>query len=389
MRIAFFSFSIAPFAPNDLLYFRAAEMALEKGHDVLVSAFDWGEQNAQEYSDIASRGALLQFRRRDTRHRNFVLRQLKKVRHKISDPLKQLEFIERFAPDVIVISDSGTYHFISEPTFPEYILSKGIPSITISQYNDETYSLPNEHFDLARRFFSAASSCVFVSQRNLDKARIQLCLPLDNGVVLDNPPNLTVLEQESFPRPEEAAMAMVARLDCVVKGQSVVMEILAQEPWRARKWKLNLYGKGPDERYLRELIRYLDLQDRVFLRGHVGNIREVWAENEILLMCSAGEGKPLALTEAMVCGRPAVVTDVGGNAELIEDGITGFVAESATRSSFANAMERAWEQRRCWREMGSRAHTNIVARLTPPPERQLLSVIESSGSPRKAAVRGN
>ena len=49
------------------------------------------------------------------------------------------------------------------------------------------------------------------------------------------------------------------------------------------------------------------------------------------MMCSAAEGKPLALTEAMVCGRPAVVTDVGGNAELIEDGITGFVAESAMR----------------------------------------------------------
>ena len=358
-------------------------MALEKGHDVLVSAFDWGEQNAPEYRDIAKRGALLQFRRRDIRHKNFFLRQLKKAQHKISDPIKQLEFIERFAPDVAVISDSATYHFIGEPTFPEYILSKGIPAVTISQYNDETYSLPNDHFDLARKFFSAASSCVFVSQRNLDKARIQLCLPLDNGVVLDNPPNLTELDQERFPRTEEAAMAMVARLDCVVKGQSVVLEVLAQEQWRARKWKLNLYGKGPDERYLRELIRYLDLQDRVFLRGHVGNIREVWAENEILLMCSAGEGKPLALTEAMVCGRPAVVTDVGGNAELIEDGVTGFVAESAASGSFAKALERAWEQRRCWEEMGARAHANIRARLATPPESQLLSVIESSKSPRK------
>jgi L-malate glycosyltransferase len=382
MKIAFFSFSIAPFAPNDLLYFRAAGMALEKGHDVLVSAFDWGEQIAPEYKDIAMRGAALRFRRRDGRHQNFLLRQWRKIEHKISDPRKQLEFIERFAPDVIVISDSGTYHFLGEPTFPEYILSKGIPSVTISQYNDEIYSLRDGQFDLARRFFSSASSCVFVSQRNLDKARIQLCLPLDNGVVLDNPPNLTVLEQERFPQPEEAAMAMVARLDCVVKGQSVIMEILAREPWLSRKWKLNLYGKGPDERYLRELIRYLNLQDRVFLHGHVGNIREVWAENEILLMCSAAEGKPLALTEAMVCGRPAVVTDVGGNAELVEDGITGFVAESPTPNGFASALERAWEQRRCWKEMGSRAHKKIVSRLKTPPERQLLNIIESSDPSR-------
>jgi glycosyltransferase involved in cell wall biosynthesis len=46
-------------------------------------------------------------------------------------------------------------------------------------------------------------------------------------------------------------------------------------------------------------------------------------------MASSGEGKPLALTEAMLCGRPAVVTDVGGNAELVSDRVTGFVTQSA------------------------------------------------------------
>ena len=52
---------------------------------------------------------------------------------------------------------------------------------------------------------------------------------------------------------------------------------------------------------------------------------------------------PLALVEAMLCGRTAVVTDVGGNAEWIEDGETGFVAEAATAKSFGAALkERGW-----------------------------------------------
>jgi glycosyltransferase involved in cell wall biosynthesis len=378
MRIAFLTFSTVPFGSNDLLYFRAAEKALEKGHDVLISAYDWGAHSAPEYMDIAKRGAALQLRPRNVRQQNIFLRQLQKIRHKFSDPTTRFAFIERFAPHIVVISDAATYHFLGEPSFANYILSKKFPFLTISQYNEELSSISDDKFDLARSFFGAAFSCVFVSQRNLDMARIQLCLPLDNGVVLDNPPNLTALEQERFPRLEDATMAMVSRLECGVKGHGVILEILARPHWATRKWKLNIYGKGPDERYLRELIRHLHLEDRVFLRGHVGNVREVWAENEILLMCSTGEGKPLALTEAMVCGRPAVVTDVGGNAELIEDGITGFVSESATFKSFARSMERAWDRRRCWEEMGAHARTNIMTRLAVSPERRLLNIIESA-----------
>ena len=73
--------------------------------------------------------------------------------------------------------------------------------------------------------------------------------------------------------------------------------------------------------------------------------RGIWKENHILVLPSRYEGLPLVLVEAMWCGRPAVVTDVGGNAELCRDRQTGFVAQSATLASVAEAMERAWEAR--------------------------------------------
>ena len=54
----------------------------------------------------------------------------------------------------------------------------------------------------------------------------------------------------------------------------------------------------------------------VHFRGHVNDIRAIWEQNHLLVLPSRYEGLPLALVEAMWCGRPAVVTDVGGNAEL-------------------------------------------------------------------------
>src|SRR5262245_38039752 len=107
MRIAFFSFSEVPFGSNDLLYFRAAEKALQKGHDVLFSPFDWGSKNALEYRRVAEQGAAVRFRSRHVRNNNFFLRQIQKLRAKVSNPYKELAFIKRFNPHVIVISDAS------------------------------------------------------------------------------------------------------------------------------------------------------------------------------------------------------------------------------------------------------------------------------------------
>jgi glycosyltransferase involved in cell wall biosynthesis len=99
------------------------------------------------------------------------------------------------------------------------------------------------------------------------------------------------------------------------------------------------------------------------------------------VLCSVAEGKPLALTEAMVCGRPAVVTDVGGNAELIRDGVTGFVAASPTVPAISDALERAWTSRARWPDMGRAAAADVTARLSPAPAARLLSLVRAVGAP--------
>ena len=64
------------------------------------------------------------------------------------------------------------------------------------------------------------------------------------------------------------------------------------------------------------------------------------------------EGMPLTVVEAMLCGRPCIVTDVGGNRELVRDGINGFIAKATTVELLDEAMNRAWENRARLREMG-------------------------------------
>jgi Glycosyl transferases group 1 len=57
-------------------------------------------------------------------------------------------------------------------------------------------------------------------------------------------------------------------------------------------------------------------------------------------MPSRYEGLPIVIVEAMLCERTVVATNVAGHSEVIEDGISGFLAHAPTVASVAKALER-------------------------------------------------
>jgi glycosyltransferase involved in cell wall biosynthesis len=69
----------------------------------------------------------------------------------------------------------------------------------------------------------------------------------------------------------------------------------------------------------------------------------------------------------MHCNRPAVVTDVGDSASLIDEGVTGFVAAAPTARLFDEALEKAWAKREHWQEMGKRAGECIRSSFPADP----------------------
>lgn len=78
---------------------------------------------------------------------------------------------------------------------------------------------------------------------------------------------------------------------------------------------------------LRGLFVELGLLDSVVCEGPIGSkqIRKFYRAAQVLVVPSAYEGLPMVIMEAFQTGLPAVATDVGGNSEIIEDGINGFL----------------------------------------------------------------
>jgi glycosyltransferase involved in cell wall biosynthesis len=114
---------------------------------------------------------------------------------------------------------------------------------------------------------------------------------------------------------------------------------------------------------LERLAQKLGLSDRVVFAGFCA-VEEIWASNHVLVMPSRYEGLPLAMVEAMLCARPVVATDVAGHAEIIEDGVTGFLADAPTAGSMGAALERFWARRGEAEEIG-KAGARRIRQLVP------------------------
>jgi glycosyltransferase involved in cell wall biosynthesis len=98
---------------------------------------------------------------------------------------------------------------------------------------------------------------------------------------------------------------------------------------------------------------------------------------------------PLVLVEAMLCGRPGIVTDVGGNRELVRDGTNGFLAKAATVPFLDEALNRAWESRKRLKEIGCAAAIDVRRWVSPDPAEDFANELAALADTLAATVARN
>jgi glycosyltransferase involved in cell wall biosynthesis len=362
MRIAFVSTILGTWGGSEELWAAAARAARREGDAVAAAVWD-REAGTPQAAELARLGVRLLPRRR------YGLGRLARAAHRLFDPFRALR---RFRPDVVCISQGSTYDCVRLSAYArllEWLELDRVPHVVLSHGNLPGHAyLPEPHLrPAAARLFDSAYRVAFVAERLRRVAEIQMARSLPNAIVIRNPVALPDRSIVSWP-PEDgpARLACVGRLDAYVKGYDLLLEALQGFAADGAAWRLRLYGEGPDRGYLQGLASYLGLSDRVELAGHAPDIREVWAGSHLLVLTSRTEGVPLGLVEAMLCGRPSVVTDVGGVGEWIAEPETGFVAPSPTVPAIREALVRAFAARGRWRAIGRAAHETAAPRIGDP-----------------------
>jgi glycosyltransferase involved in cell wall biosynthesis len=88
--------------------------------------------------------------------------------------------------------------------------------------------------------------------------------------------------------------------------------------------QLDLVGDGPQLDEMKYLASNLGMNNRVNFLGFRKDISEILAQAHIFTLISNWEGFPITTLEAMRAGLPIVVSDVGGSAEAVTEGETGY-----------------------------------------------------------------
>lgn len=107
---------------------------------------------------------------------------------------------------------------------------------------------------------------------------------------------------------------------------------------RAGAVRLAMIGDGPLLPAVVEVLHSAGLEEHVWLPGRRDDVAELLRDFDVFSLSSRVEGISNTILEAMATGLPVVATRVGGNAELIEDGVTGALVPSGSPEALAEAL---------------------------------------------------
>lgn len=142
------------------------------------------------------------------------------------------------------------------------------------------------------------------------------------------------------------------------KNQAMLIRGMTLLPNQVR---LVLPGEGELLETCKALAKKLSVDDRVDFPGFVSDIGSVLAHADIAVSSSRSEGLPFNLMEAMFYGLPIVASNVKGNADLVINGITGFLFPYNDEKAFAAAVEKLLNNRDLLKKMGEAGYSKTEA----------------------------
>lgn len=357
----------------EALWYELATAALEGGHHVTALISKRSSSHGRVV-ELKHEGLQLCYRRSVPKGGGLL-----SISHKVWDRAVASWFLSRRLADEVDFRLLNVGTLVEAAVEPWFTLLCGsrAPYGVIIHNNPEIRDYPPHLLERLRRVLLGAKRVYFVSNRLWANAEEQLLERIPGARVIRNPANLSSKLIEPWPAEDGCLrMAAVGRLDAFVKGQVRLLHALSTDSWKSREWKLSIFGSGPDREKIESAVQFYGLRGKVEFGGFVEDVRaSVWKHHHLLVMPSMLEGMPLTLVEAMVCGRPALCSDVGGARELVQDGVNGFLAGSPFAEQLREGLEKVWARRAELERLGRLAHADALGFLPVNPGRVLMDEV--------------
>jgi L-malate glycosyltransferase len=163
--------------------------------------------------------------------------------------------------------------------------------------------------------------------------------------------------------PEQPLILQVARFD-PVKDHVTAIRALAEVIEEIPSAVLALAGDGQQRPHIESLVQQLEIAPNVRFLGERGDIPQLMAAADVLLLSSVNEGVSATLLEAMANRLPIVATAVGGNAELVGQGEAGLLSPRGRPAPLADNILRLLRDPLLRLRLGQQGYQRLLHRFT-------------------------
>ncbi len=147
-----------------------------------------------------------------------------------------------------------------------------------------------------------------------------------------------------------------------VKRTDDLLDTLASLRERNVDALLLLVGDGTDRERLERLAHGRGLAKSCLFAGYQEDVAQWYAMCDAVLLTSANEGTPVTIIEALAARRPVAATNVGGVADVVEDGVTGFLVRRGDTHALAERLELLARDDDLRRTMGAAGRARVLDR---------------------------
>ncbi|MDP5134044.1 MAG: glycosyltransferase family 4 protein [Paraglaciecola sp.] len=197
---------------------------------------------------------------------------------------------------------------------------------------------------------SQATKQALVDFENIPEKRIDV---IYNGI---KPPRVVPrktleLKEKLRLSSETKIIGTIARLD-PIKNHHMMLNAFAQVLITHPNITLLVVGDGEERINIEKQINSLGIKDNVIMTGYDPQPQHYLDLMDIFLLPSFSEGTSMTLLEAMALGKPCIVTDVGGNPEVIKHHNNGLVVKTNDAEALSEAIKQLISDSKTAEKMG-------------------------------------
>lgn len=176
-------------------------------------------------------------------------------------------------------------------------------------------------------------------------------------------------------------IGIVARL-APIKNHASLLKAFSKLSEDMPDLELLVVGDGELKNKLVKQTNEMNLTRRVLFLGERQDIPELLNAIDVFVLPSLSEGHNMTLLEAMATGLPVVATSVGGNLEIVEDGVTGYLIPSKQPEILGQKIAMLLKNETLRSQMGKRGRTIVLKhfdmqKMTKAYQALYLSLIQA------------